>query len=85
MRIGSVLGNISLGRNTANRIKYFSSLPLTFNLALGIQDTDIMAVIAKTEANGEPAGRSRGGGSGNNGRSEVGFIFSFHRQSSVTQ
>ena len=50
------------------------------DLAGGIEHTDIMAAIAKIEAKGVTAGRHRGGGSENNGRSVCLFVC-FHRQS----
>lgn len=51
-------------------------------LAGGIQDADVMAAIAKIEAEGEPAGSSLGGREGgNDGRSVSLFVrLSFHRQ-----
>ena len=58
--------------------------PFVEDLAGGLEHTDVMAAIAEIEADGEPAGRGRGGrGAGNDGRSS--FSLFFHRQSSVTQ
>ena len=39
------------------------------NLARGIEDADEMAAVAEIEADGEAAGKHRGGGGGNDGRS----------------
>ena len=59
-------------------------LALADNLAGGIQHTDIMAANTQIEAEGEPAGRDRGGHvGGNDGRSRLSLFF--HRQSRVTQ
>jgi hypothetical protein len=70
------------GQQAGQRDPVIEHGPFVKDLAGGIQDDDIMAAIAKIEADGEPAGSNRGGlGSGNDGRSgEFGICFCFHRQ-----
>ena len=72
------------GEQAGQRDPVIEHGPFVEDLAGGIEDADVMAAIAKIEADGEPAGKGRDGrGSGNDGRSVgfgIGICFCFHRQ-----